>query len=884
MEFLHESGHEKFNYDNIDELKEKLQELGQKLPFSDDYDVLFAPVEFKNISLPNSFAVQPMEGCDASRDGVPGKLTFRRYKRFAAGGSGLLWMEATAVKRRGKANPYQLMMTEKTAPELKKMRQEVQKAARESMGTEHKPLMVVQLTHSGRYSKPNGFPEPIIAHHSEVLDHKHDLEADYPLISDQELDELQENYVTAAGLAAEAGFKAVDIKACHGYLLNEILGSHTRKNSKYGGSYENRTRFIKEVAQKIKKQNPELIVGTRLNVYDAMPYPYGFGMAEDGSMKPDLTEPIRLIKELADIGVEIVNIAVGNPYYNPHVERPFDSTVDGGYIPGEHPLENIGENMKITRKITEAVGDRVLTVASGLSWLRQFVPDVGAGLVKEKWAKIIGLGRAPFAYPDLVKDLQEKGKLIKNKLCISCSSCTQMMRDGVQAGCPVRDSEVYAPIYRQGRLKSTEYVSELAEICRDCAPASCQGGCPANVDIPGFIQSVARGEDKKAYSILRQTNNLPEVCAYICPAEAQCEGECVQANIGEGPVPIQDIQRYVSEKAREEGWAQIEVQEKSNERIAVIGAGPAGLSCATELLERGYQVTIFDAGEKPGGTAEEVIPEERLKDKIFAREVKAIMGQVPEDRVTWKFEQSLGQDFSLAEVKENYDAVFLGPGLTESTSLPLGETKPEGVYQALDFLREIKGNTGLEVPAKVAVIGGGNTAMDAASQAAERLGEEGDVYLIYRRSFKQMPAWPAERDNAQKKGVHFLILQQPTEYVTDEQGNLTGIKMVRTELGRPDESGRRSPRPVEGTEQLINVDLAIEAVGQRLASDLKDILNENGIELSEGLIVTEQDSQQTSISGIFAGGDIINGGKTVVQAVFEGAEAAREIDDYLGQE
>jgi len=882
MEFLYNSGHEKFDFTSLEELEKKAEELNQELPVSQNYDLLFTPVEVNGFSLPNAFAVQPMEGCDADEEGRPGRLTNRRYKRFAAGGAGLLWMEATSIVKEGKANPHQLMMTERTLSSMQKLRTEVKEAAAESMGEAHEPLMVLQLTHSGRYSKPHGFPEPIIAQHSEILDNDQGLTEDYPLISDQKLDELQDKYIRAAELAAEAGFKAVDIKACHGYLLNEILAAHTRKNSKYGGSYENRTRFIKEVVRKIKQNNPDLILGTRLNVYDAIPYPYGFGMAEDGSMKPDLTEPIRLIEELSALGVKMVNIAVGNPYYNPHVERPFDSNIAGGYIPEEHPLENIAENMKITRKIHQAVGDKVLTVASGLSWLRQFVPQVAAGLKEKDWGDIIGLGRAFFAYPDLVKDLKEQGKLDKDKICISCSSCSQMMRDGVKAGCPVRDSEIYAPIFRAGRLQNKDYVSSLAELCRDCAPASCQSGCPAEVDVPGFIQAVAAGKEKEAYSILRMTNNLPEVCAYICPAEAQCEGACVQRNIGEKEVPIQDIQRYVSQKARKEGWTGIEVNGRlKNEEIAVLGAGAAGLSCAAELLEKGYKVTVFEARKRPGGTAEEVIPEERLKKDVFADEIRAIMGTVPEKRLTWKFNHQLGEDFSLSEIQDNFAAVFLGLGLKESTSLPLEGDKPLGVYQALDFLQKIKNDPDFNLPNKIAVIGGGNTALDAASQASVKAGSRGDVYLIYRRSFQQMPAWAVEIDNALKKGVHFLILQQPVEYLSNEQGWLSGLKMVRTVLGEPDEDGRRSPEVVPGTEQILKVDLVVEAVGQSLSPELRDIFTRHNIKIEGGLIDTVDSGTQTSVPGIFAGGDIINGGRTVVQAVFEGARAAREIDDFL---
>ncbi|MFW6308663.1 MAG: FAD-dependent oxidoreductase [bacterium] len=880
MKYLYHSGHQKFDFASLEELKEKINQLNKKLPFSDDYSKLFEQIKVEDRIIPNAIAVQPMEGCDGSAVGHPGDLTVRRYKRFAAGGSGLLWMEATAVKNRGRANPRQLTLRKETASEFKKMKAEVMKAAADSMGENHKPLLVVQLTHSGRYSKPRGYPEPIIAHHSQILDPKHDLPSDYELISDEELDELQEKYVEAASIAADMGYEAVDVKACHGYLVNELLAAHTRKNSKYGGSFANRTRFLTEVIKKIKAKNPDLMVTTRLNVYDAVPYPYGFGMAEDGSMKPDMTEPIKLIKKLYDLGVNMVNVATGNPYYNPHVERPFDTNVEGGYIPECHPLENIYENMIITREIQQAIPDDMITVSSGLSWLRQYVPVVGAGLRNENWCDIVGLGRVALAYPDWVKDLQEKGKLEPDKMCISCSSCTQMMRDGQKAGCPVRDSEIYGPIFREGRLTDPEYAAELAEECRNCAPATCKEGCPAEVDVPGFVQAIAAGEDENSYNILRNNNSLPEVCAYVCPVEAQCEGACVRNNIGRGPVPIQELQRYISRKARKEGFNAIEIPEETKEKVAVIGAGPAGLSCMVELLKKGYKVTVFDAEKEPGGMAEKVIPEDRMKSDILKKEVKSIIKNVPEDRIEWKFNSKLGKEIDLNSIYDNYSAVFLGTGLSDSIPLPVNGSRPEEVVDALTFLKKIKNND-YKLPATIAVIGGGNTAMDAASQAAKKAGETGDVYLVYRRSYSQMPAWKSEINTALERGVHFLVLQQPVEYVTDAEGKLKGIKIKRTRLGAVDESGRRKPEIVEGTEQLLKVDLVIEAVGQKLSDDLEKTLVDSGIKVENGLIQTGSASYRTARKGIFAGGDIINGGRTVVESVKDGKKSADEIVQYL---
>ena len=891
MEFLHESDHEKFRFRSVDEIVQKARELGLTMPVSEDLEVLGEPVKLSWAVIPNSLSIHAMEGCDGTRGGEPAELTYRRYRRFASGGAGLLWGEATAVVEEGRANPRQLWIRKENLEAFRALRQEMRDAAR-SVSLDHSPVTVVQLTHSGRYSKPRGKAQPVIAHHSPYLDPTHGLPADYPLITDGELDALQDKYVEAARLARDAGFEAVDVKACHGYLLYELLGASTRENSKYGGSFENRTRFIREVCARIREEVPGIAVVTRLTVYDATPYPYGFGMATDGSLKPDLTEPIQLIRMLKDIGVELVNVATGNPYYNPHIERPFDTPVAGAYVPREHPLANIGENVRITREISKAVSG-VKTIFSGISWLRHFIPQVAAGLKSEGHCDIVGVGRTAFACPHFAKDILEKGKLNPTEQCIACSSCTQIMRDGGRTGCPVRDSEIYGPIYIAGRLKDPDYVRQLAAKCRDCSAPTCQEGCPAGVDVPAFVQAIARGEDRKAYEVLRQANALPETCAYVCPADEQCEGRCVQRTLECTSVPIKVLQRYVSEKARLEGWTGVEFAvQASGNSVGIIGAGPAGIACAVRLLELGHSVTIYDSSKSVGGTAAAVIPEDRLCSSVMVDEINAILGRIGEDRLKWEG-SVVDSDQNLDMLLERHDAVFVGAGLQAAASLLDEEARKAGlgahaassadgaantgVVDALAFLRQAKQGRISSLKGSVAVIGGGNTAMDSAVTAA-KLGAD-DVYVIYRRSYVQMPAWPSERQKALDLGVHFLMLQQPVGYAFDSSGTLVGVRIVRTRLGEPDASGRRSPQPMDGTEYLLPVDMVIEAIGQRASDSLQEALT--GVEFSRGLIKTKEGTHQTSRRGVYAGGDVINGGDTVARAVAHGYAAAGEIDEFL---
>ncbi|MFO8081026.1 MAG: FAD-dependent oxidoreductase [Armatimonadota bacterium] len=868
------SRHEEFDFDSWAEIAEKLDDLGISLPYTENVSVLAQPQEAGPLQMPNAIGIHPVEGCDGSADGRPEALTFRRYERFARGGAGLIWLEATAVVHRGRANPRQLWLHEGTTEDFARMIDLIYRSAADEFGGDHRPVTIAQLTHSGRYSKPEAAAAPVIAYRHPILDPKHDLPEDYPVITDEELDELQQAYVDAARCARDAGFDAVDVKACHGYLLFELLNAFTREDSRYGGSYENRTRMLREVVARIREEVPEIAVVSRLNVYDAIPYPWGFGMAQDGSMEPDLTEPVRLINELQEMGVCLINVAYGSPYYNPHVERPYDTHEVGGYVPDEHPLTDVATMVEIHRDLAPQVPEMPL-MATGYTWLREFGPNVGAALVEAGEAVNIGWGRQALAHPDFAREIVEEGALTPTKLCICCSSCTQIMRDGGRSGCVVRDWEVYEPIFKQGQARNPAVMREIAKVCRDCHAPTCQTGCPAGVNIPGFVTAIAEGDERRAYEVLRESNPLPEMCAYVCPAETQCEGACIQQHIGEGPVPIRQLQAYVCEVAREQGWTAVEQPEQlRDERVAIIGAGPAGVACAIRLLQDGFSVTIIDAAEEPGGVASETIPIERLTATAAPEEIACILEGCETGRLDWRLGTRMSFDLTVDDLlKEGFDAVFVGVGMTESIGLPGADRPDEGVMDALDFLRRAKSDAPLEVPARVAVLGGGNTAMDAASTARE-LGAM-DVYLVYRRSFPEMPAWPAERDEALERGVHFMLLTQPIDYVT-EDGQLTGLKVASTVLGEPDESGRRRPIVDEKTERVLEVDLVVEAIGQAPPGDLSEWLP--GVELTDrGLIATSGLSGRTSRERVYAGGDIVNGGETVVRAVADGVAAADQI-------
>jgi len=864
------SRHNRFHLKDLDSLRAELARLQLSLPISEDPAILADRVPVGSHATANRFAVQPMEGFDANSDGGPGELSFRRYARYAAGGSGLIWFEATAILHEARSNPNQLWLNKDNVDDYARLVENTRRIARESFG--HELVILIQLTHSGRYSKPSGVPRPIIAHHSRVLDPQHNLPADYPLVEDEYLDRLQETYVEAAKLAAGAGFDGVDIKSCHRYLVSELLASHTRQG-KYGGSLANRSRLLRETMAKIGQTVPGLFVTTRMNVYDAISHPFGFGVDSDDHLTPDLREPIELIGRLREFGIPLINVSVGNPYYNPHIGRPFDHPVAGVDPPDEHPLAGVVRFIEITRRIQEAFPD-LPVIAGGYGWLRHLMPYVAAGVIGSRGATLIGQGRGAFAYPDSPKDILATGRMDPGKTCISCSGCTQIMRDGTMTGCVVRDGEIYREQYKLGRRFALDHLRQRAGQCRDCEFATCSAGCPASVDVPAFVAAFAKGDIATAYEVLRRRNLLPEMCACVCPAEVQCEGGCLEKIFGDCAVPIRDIQLVVCRLARAEGLTGMPVPaEASGQGVAVVGGGPAGLACAVALVGKGHSVTVFEKSRELGGTPQSIIPGFRY-DSATA-EVDAILAPAKAaGRIHIELGKELGRDVRFDELRERFDAVFLAPGLGGSSSL--GEAA--GVFDALAFLSGVKRGMITAVGGRTAVLGAGNTAFDAAL-TAKRIGAR-DVFIVYRRSFAEMPAWKSERDQFLQAGGHLLVLTQPVGYATDDQGRLTGLKVARTELGDPDESGRRRPLIVPDSESVMPMDTVIEAVGQAISPSLRRALDKLDF-TSRGLVATKLDSQATKLSGVFAGGDIVNGGTTAVQGIAEGMRAAEQIDRYI---
>jgi 2,4-dienoyl-CoA reductase-like NADH-dependent reductase (Old Yellow Enzyme family) len=469
-----------FHYKTRQALLDDAARLGLGVRLDDNLDVLRSAHSIAGRRVGNRLAIQPMEGCDANPDGTPGELTLRRYARFGAGGAKLIWGEACAVVPEGRANPRQLLISEQTAGALAELLKLCRQAHRDAIGGEDDLLVGLQLTHSGRYSSAR----PILAQHDPLLDPRTVMDKntrrtagpDEPLISDDELDRLQDRYVEAASLAFQIGFDFIDLKQCHRYLLNELLAARTRPG-KYGGSLENRTRFIREVVGRIRHAYPGRLIATRLNVFDGIPFhngPDGTGVAvphrtpvrscwgtdESDPFAPDLTEPIALVRMLRDVGVELVNVSMGNPYASPHLIRPFEFPPPDGYETPEHPLIGVDRHFRLTREIQQTFPDLAI-VGSGYSWLQQYAFEAGAANIRSQATTFVGIGRGALSQPDFGGRIVRGEPLDAKRLCRTFSYCTALMRSKHNAlgqfptGCPPFDKAVYGPIWDEARQSAT---------------------------------------------------------------------------------------------------------------------------------------------------------------------------------------------------------------------------------------------------------------------------------------------------------------------------------------------------------------------------------------------------------------------------------------------
>ena len=470
---------------NAEAFKRHLSDHDIAIPCDDEIATgsgspLGQPLRSNGITIGNRFAIHPMEGWDGTADGRPTDLTIRRWANFGRSGAKLIWGgEAVAVRHDGRANPNQLLIGPHALEDLSHLRETLVAEHKKTTGSVDGLLIGLQLTHSGRYSRPNSNRgEPRILYHHPFLDGRLGLSSDYPVLSDGDIREIIDAFHKAARVAERMEFDFVDVKHCHGYLGHEFLSAHTRTGD-YGGSFENRTRFLREVVQGIRTYAPALKIGVRLSAVDIvpfrpdpagstpgkpgagvpepfedlLPYRWGFGVNQANPVESDLTEPVRFLTLLGELGIRLVNISAGSPYYNPHVQRPALFPPSDGYMPPEDPLVGVARQMAATRTLKQQFPDLVI-VGTAYTYLQEFLPNVAQAAIREGWADSIGLGRMVLSYPELPWHVLQGRILERKRVCRTFSDCTTAPRNGLPSGCYPLD----------GHYKNSEPAEQLKQI------------------------------------------------------------------------------------------------------------------------------------------------------------------------------------------------------------------------------------------------------------------------------------------------------------------------------------------------------------------------------------------------------------------------------------
>ncbi|MGI6457099.1 MAG: NADH:flavin oxidoreductase [bacterium] len=456
-------------YKTAEDFRQRLNELHLNLPVDDAIltreqgSPLAQPIDVFGKKLSNRWCIHPMEGWDGTPEGMPSEFTLRRWRHFGMSGAKMIFGgEAVAVRHDGRANPNQLMISEKHKSGIQTLFDTLREVHYQDFGSVDDLLIGLQLTHSGRFCRPNpGKLAPRILYHHPILDRKFGIDPndDSIIFTDEEIDELIDDYVRAAHLVYEIGFDFVDLKHCHGYLGHEFLSAYSRPG-KYGGSLENRTRFLRTMVERIRREVPELHIAVRLSAFDlipfcddentregrlkgigipeayrdVLPYKYGFGVDENNPLEYDLSETYQFVELLKNLDIPLVNITCGSPYYNPHIQRPALFPPSDGYRPPEDPLVGVNRQIQVTRQIKQKFPE-LLIIGTGYTYLQDYLPQVAQAVVRQGWADFVGIGRMVLSYPRMPADSLSTGQLDTRRICRTFSDCTTAPRNGMVSGC-----------------------------------------------------------------------------------------------------------------------------------------------------------------------------------------------------------------------------------------------------------------------------------------------------------------------------------------------------------------------------------------------------------------------------------------------------------------
>ncbi len=734
-------------------LRAEIERLGLRIPLDEDLTQLSVPLTTGDRRIPNRLCAQPIAGCDAQTDGSPSTLTRRRYRRYAEGHFGLIWMERTAVGLQ--QNAGQLCLNEGTVAAFGECVTEMRESAPDN------PILVVQLV-SG--------------------------DADAILLG--------------ALLAKRAGFDGVDLQ-CPRNMLPGVLA-------------------------RVRENVPGLLLATRLCAYEAVRG--GFGVAANDYRKLDLSEPIRFVQSLHANGLALLNVTSASPSLRGS-ERGVRGRADSDQ-PEEHPLMTLERQIAIAHTLREAVRG-LPVVGSGFGWLRQFAPQVAAGAIRDAMMDIAGFGRGALAYPAAPAEIFEKGRLDPSATCMVCFACSQLRNEWKSVGCVLRDAETYGPTYRHMRRFDADNLLAGAARCHLCEAAPCVNASPTRTDIPAFIQAFRNGDEGRAYEIIRMRDPLAELTSRFSPAWLECEGACIETTLAGAAVPILDLQYAIAWRARERGATGARIpSETSGKRIGIIGGGPTGVAAAIRLIEFGHTVHLYEKTDRLGGVPERVLARHRGLASPKAEIDAILQPALDAGRMKLHFGTTLGRDLDLADIRESNDAILVATGLWKERSLG----KVRGVIGALTFLE----TPDHAVPERVAILAGGDSAMDAARVVQNRGAKE--IFIIFGGPRSSLH-WHMAESWFATPGVAAMMNWQPFAYTTDQGGNVCGVEIRHSELN---------------AETILPVGLVIEAMG---------------LEADDGI-----HGSLAGVAGrIYSAGALVNGGASVSQCVAEGLAIAETI-------
>lgn len=782
------------------------------------YEKLFSPVSIRGCVLSNRILSTALVSRLAAEDGHITDAFRERYKRMAKGGLGAMVVEAAVVLP--SRSSFNLRISDdQFVPELGEFVNEIR--------TVNPDVKIgLQLIHFLKVAR-SGWRQKV-----------EDLKAD-------DIQVIPEQFASGALRAKAAGFDFVEIHMAHFTTLASFVSLVNKRKDQYGGDFEGRVKLPAEVVLAVRDAvGTDFPVGARIN---------GEEFTKEGNT---LLQSTRVARRLAKMGVDYINVSAGERIEDAAPPEPnmppFAGTGYSGYRMSPRWWNPDGVQVYLAAGIRQAVRDAgydVPIVTAG----KIRTPELAEEILEQGRADIIGLARAILCDPDWpIKARQGRADDIVK--CAACGYCSEADE---------RYETITCIQWPKGALNApTPWL----------LVPPCKAACPAGLDIRGYIELIAQGHYEEALSLIEEKIPLPVTISRVCPHP--CEAKCNRANLDD-PIAINALKRFVADAVASR-WGRKEVAPAARtraEKVAIIGSGPAGLTAAFNLAKLGYATTVFEALSVPGGMLAVGIPEYRLPKHRLQNEIEDIQKLGVEIRLN----SSIGKDGLTIDSlwQQGYKAVFVATGAHKSLKLGIPGEDMEGVYHGTTFLKDINLGKSVKLGEKVVIIGGGNVAVDTA-RTALRLGSK-EVFIVYRRSLEEMPAYREEVEAVEAEGVKIRYLVAPVRVIS-KSGKLTGVECIQTELGEPDESGRKRPVPVKGSEFVIDAETVILAVGE--VPDLSFLADKFDV-ISNKTVKIDPHTLATSISGIFAGGDVVSGPATVIEAIAAGRKAALSMDKYL---